>query len=75
MDSYNNKPSLGSKVSWVFTIIALRKRGGLDLPPEFVPLPMLVLEPWPEGEAERSPEAMVLSFQEPEAGSPVNCAA
>ena len=48
---------------------------GPDLPPMVVPLPMRVLEPWPEGEAEQSPEAMVLLFQVPEAGSPASCAA
>ena len=46
-----------------------------DLPPIVVPLPTRVLEPWTKGEAERSPEAMVLSFQELGGGSPVNCAA
>ena len=35
---------------------------GNDLPPIVVPLPTRVLEPWTKGEAERSPEAMVLSF-------------
>ena len=47
----------------------------LDLPPIVVPLPTRVLEPWTKGEAERSPEAMVLSFQVLEACSPVSCAA
>ena len=46
-----------------------------DLPPIVVPLPTRVLEPWTKGEAERSPEAMVLSFQELGGGSPVSCAA
>ena len=32
-------------------------------------------EPWPPGEAERSPEAMVLLYRVQEAGSPMNCAA
>ncbi len=36
------------------------QRDGIhDLPPIVVPLPVRALEPWPEGEAERSPEAMV----------------
>ena len=52
-----------------------RRLDPADLPPIVVPLPMRVLEPWPEGEAERSPEAMVHSFQVPGADSPVNCAA
>ena len=47
----------------------------LDLPPIVVSLPTRVLEPWTKGEAERSPEAMVLSFQELGGGSPVSCAA
>ena len=46
-----------------------------DLPPIVVPLPMRVLEPWPEGEAERSPEAMARTFQVPEDDSPRHCAA
>ena len=46
-----------------------------DLPPIVVPFLMRVLEPWTKGEAERSPEAMVLSFQVLEACSPVSCAA
>ena len=46
-----------------------------DLPPFVVPLVTRVLEPWTTGEAERSPEAMVLSFQVLGAGSPVNRAA
>ena len=47
----------------------------IDLPPIVVPFLMRVLEPWTKGEAERSPEAMVLSFQVLEACSPVSCAA
>ena len=46
-----------------------------DLPPFIVPLVTRVLEPWTTGEAERSPEAMVLSFQVLGADSPVNRAA
>ena len=46
-----------------------------DLPPIVVPLATRVLEPWTKGEAERSPEAMVLLFQELEAGSPMSHAA
>ena len=46
-----------------------------DLPPIVVPLPMRVLEPWLEGEAEQSREAMVLLFQVPEADNPVSCVA
>ena len=46
-----------------------------DLPPIVVPLATRVLEPWTKGGAERSPEAMVLSFQVLGAGSPVSCAA
>ena len=47
----------------------------IDLPPIVVPLATRVLEPWTKGEAERSPEAMVLLFQELEADSLASCAA
>ena len=46
-----------------------------NLPPIVVPFPMRALEPWTKGEAERSPEAMVLLYRVQEAGSPMNCAA
>ena len=46
-----------------------------NLPPIVVPFPMRALEPWTTGEAERSPEAMVLLYRVQEAGSPMNCAA
>ena len=65
---------LGMEVSLVSTApIALQD--GLNLPPIVVPFPMRALEPWTTGEAERSPEAMVLLYRVQEAGSPMNCAA
>ena len=47
----------------------------VDLPPIVVPLATRVLEPWTTGEAERSPEAMVLSSRVLGVCSPVSCAA
>ena len=46
-----------------------------DLPPIVVPLATRFLEPWTTGEAERSPEAMVLSSRVLGVCSPVSCAA
>ena len=67
-------------VDWVFHLAALADivpsiQHPLDLPSFVVPLVTRVLEPWTTGEAERSPEAMVLSFQVLGADSPVNRAA
>ena len=52
-----------------------RKVKSDDLPPIVVPLATRVLEPWTTGEAERSPEAMVLSSRVLGVCSPVSCVA
>jgi hypothetical protein len=53
----------------------LNEYHGIDLPPIVVPLATRVLEPWTTGEAERSPEAMVLSSRVLGVCSLVSCAA
>ena len=55
-------------------IAAWKAEFDTDLPPIVVPLLMLPQKPMPEGEAERSPEALALSSQVPAACSPVSCA-